>query len=217
MRRQKVVSLLALAVLLTPGHTAVATAIAQAGGQPVDGIAEQRIMLTQEASAERATPTDDRTRNDRLNKYKQTTGVKLTRVQTERLQARCSAAQAKLKQVEGNLSSIETNRERIYGQTLARMSKIATRLEGKGPASETYQQEVAAYRDLIMQFKSDFTEYKAHIGDAATVDCKADPQGFKAALETARTSRINLLKMTENIRQQSQTAVAALKAVKVDR
>lgn len=200
-----VASLVVLVGVVAPGAV---FATEQAGGG--------KLLAQSSGSAQTPASANDTDKARRIANNKLTTKMALTKAQATAIEGRCKGAQTKVQQVEVKLDQIESNRERIYGQVLARYSQLGERLQATTPEAVDYKSEVVLLRTAIVGYKNNFATYKTAVSDLASMDCASDPVGFKATLEVVRGLRQQLLADTGSINQQSGKVSDALKKIKAE-
>lgn len=124
----------------------------------------------------------------RLEERKARLKTKLTILEQNRLQNRCQNSQGKFSSLNGRIKGIETSRTQVYGALIDRLTALESRLETHGADTTKLQADIDALKAKIETFNTDLAAYKQTVADLAAMDCKADPAGFKASLETARAA-----------------------------
>ena len=144
---------------------------------------------TQTTSADDKETTTDKTQLEaRIKKLKDALKLRLTAAEKTRLLGKCVSAQGKVSSVGAKFKGIETSRTQVHQNILDRLNKAVTKLEEKGVASPELEIEITTLTTKMDTFKTDLATYKQSVADLKDLDCKTDPEGFKAALQTARTN-----------------------------
>lgn len=170
--------------------------------------AEQRKSIRQFAQENR---------EQRLEKYKANLEVRLTTAERNRLKARCQAAQALVKGYLTRSNALESNRDSAYSRIEERLSSLAQSLTADGHAD--LAEELNSAIDSLKQ-KTDATmaaiqDYKQIMTDLSELDCLADPEAFKAALEQARAARVEVFNKAKDIRTYiTETVIPLLQSIK---
>lgn len=125
---------------------------------------------------------------DRLAKRKADLKLKLTSAETLRLQTKCVAAQTTLGTLKERINTIDTNRTAAYKSITDNLTSLSEKLKNKSVDTTAFDADLATLQTKFNTFATDLATYKQAVADLVIVDCKADPDGFKASLETARTS-----------------------------
>ncbi len=125
---------------------------------------------------------------DRLQARKTELKIKLTSVEKLRIQSKCQASQGLISSVKGRIKGIETSRAEVYKNLVDRLTDLSTKLKNKGADTTALDADITALKALITTYNTDLTAYKQAVSDLVDVDCKTDPDGFKASLEAARAA-----------------------------
>lgn len=128
-------------------------------------------------------------RAERIQKMKTDFKIKLSAADKTRLAARCKAAQGLTSSVSGRVKGIETSRTVVHANIVKRLTELSAKLSDKGADTTALNTSIAELKLKIAAFDTDMTTYKQTVSDLAEVDCAADPDGFKAALEAARAAQ----------------------------
>ncbi len=188
---------------ITALTTAGAFALVIAVGVPVlahygEDHSSDRVMAQTTEPGSRSSPEELRAR---LQERKDELKLRLSNAQKTRLQARCKNAQGKLSAVEGRIQGIETSRNEVYGNLVGHLTELSSKLKAKGIDTSQLDMQIVQLEERIAAFKTEFAEYKQAVADLAEMDCEADPEAFKAALEDARSHRKTLHETGQNIRK----------------
>lgn len=185
-------------VLLTPGvfgtvfavtedSETTVTAQQDSPGQATDSEAsatsEAEASTDDSASMTEQEKTDMKDRAaSRVAKYK----VSLRYAEKVRIQNRCVAAQAKIGAVQKKLEGIRSDRPQIYGAFADNLSPLAERFQTFGLDTQALEDSIAGLKERTQTYATVLKEYGQAIDDTAALDCKANPENFKASLEDAR-------------------------------
>ena len=149
----------------------------------------QPTTTTTQTTQPTTTTTTDKSKAEldaRLQKRKDALKIKLTTVQQKRLQTRCKGGQGVVSKLQGRITGIETSRTQVYTNLVDRLTKLQGKLDQKGANTIELKKEITELQTKITTFKTDLAAYKQSVSDLATMDCVADPTGFKASLEDSR-------------------------------
>ncbi len=127
-------------------------------------------------------------RDARINKLKEAQKTKLSYAEKKKIQAKCKAAQGKTSSVTGRFKGIETSRTQVHQNLVNRLVSLNEKLKAKGVNTTELEADIAVLNTKITTFNTDLAAYKQSVTDLKALDCKTDPEGFKAALTTARTN-----------------------------
>ncbi|HSX23816.1 MAG TPA: hypothetical protein VLE74_01825 [Candidatus Saccharimonadales bacterium] len=132
--------------------------------------------------------TDDTAgRAARLAKLKAELQIRLSAVEKLRLQTKCVASQGLISSIKGRIKGIETSRGEVYTNITTHLTDLSTKLKNKGVDTTALDADITTLKGDVTTFNTDLAAYKQAVNDLVGVDCKTDPEGFKAALQTART------------------------------
>jgi hypothetical protein len=126
---------------------------------------------------------------DRIAKHKLEFKTKLTNVEKLRVQSKCKASQGLVSSLTGRIKGIETSRGQVYKNIITHLTSLSEKLKNKGVDTTTLNDDIAVLQDKMDTFSTDLAAYKLAVSDLNIMDCKADPDGFKASLEAARAAR----------------------------
>lgn len=147
------------------------------------------------------TSTDStKTLAQRIADRKAALKTKLTNTEKTRIVAKCVASQGVVGNVKGKLQSTENARIKAYTAVETNLNELSTKLKDKGVDTTELNTNLVALKAKIDTFNTDLAAYKQDVSDLKDVDCKADPEGFKASLEAARTALTTVSKDGLDIR-----------------
>lgn len=150
------------------------------------------IALAVEDSEENTTTTltDEQKKSlaERVEKRKTELKTQLKASEKARLKTKCKASQGKISSIRGRIKGIETSRSEVYKNMINRLTNLSDKLENKGADTTELDATIAELQTKIETFNTDLAAYKQAVSDLADMDCEADPDGFKASLEAARTA-----------------------------
>lgn len=162
--------------------------------QPVVGL-EKPIVQEDTTAAEYKAKLQER-----LTKRKAAVKTKLTKVQETRLKNRCKAAQGLIQSISSNTKQVSTSRSEVYSKIIARMSSLSESLKKQGIDTSELDGMITELKTLIATFETNMADLRQSAIDLSSMDCAADPSGFKASLEALRTSRVAVVKSSTDIR-----------------
>ncbi len=142
------------------------------------------------------------TTTQRVGKYKLALKTQPTAVEQIKIKANCKAAQVKGRILSAQITQKITLRSAVYVAAAGKIDGLITDLKAANVDTTNLQTERDALQKLITTYGTDLKVYQDNITDMNAVDCVADPVGFKAALEAARTSQAVCLKDIKAIRAQ---------------
>lgn len=161
------------------------------------------------------TNEDKPTLAERLEARKAALQLRLSFAEQQRLKLRCKGAQGLISPLAGRIQGIETSRTQVHEHLLDRLEKLSERLADRGVDVTTLNTQIDELETKIETFKTDLEEYKQAVADLKDMDCVADPDAFKASLETARNLRAKLKQDVVDIRTYlNDTIKPTLKAIR---
>lgn len=186
-----IVSMLMLVLAAVP-------AAAHEGGSHSHEIADNdEVLMTTTSEDETTKPSQE----ERINQRKEAFKAKLLNGAAEtKLKNRCKAAQGLIKGPQARAKSIKTSREAVYGALTDHLDKLVTKLQAKGADTTKLEADITGLQNLIDAFYDSLETYTLAVNDLVAMDCEADPDAFKAALEDAREQRAGLKDLTVEIR-----------------
>jgi len=137
----------------------------------------------------RKTGNEGLTLQQRLDKYKAAVKTRLTAVQKTRVQARCKASQGNVSTLKGRITLLKQKRHESYDHLMTHLHELNTKLKEHELNTVEYEKQLAELQTKVDTFQTDLAKYEEAATDLAAMNCMADPDGFKASLETARTLR----------------------------
>lgn len=135
--------------------------------------------------------TDTAGLQDRLTARKAQLKTRLTGAQTTRLKERCKAAQLIIANVNTRLKTVQSNRVNAYDKIIDHLNSLVSRVGNQADTTKL-QADITGLKEKTASFGSNLTAYKVIIDDLQAMDCGADPSGFKASLEAAKSLQTQL-------------------------
>jgi hypothetical protein len=140
------------------------------------------------------------TLDDRTALRKSTYSVNLTIAAQKGLAAKCGAAQSGLKNVQTKDSAAAKARLDIYSELTTRLNNTIDNLKVQNTDNTALKTAAGKFDSAVTQYTDDVSKYKTTLDDAVSIDCRADPTGFEAALLDARALRVQLAKDADAIK-----------------
>ena len=150
--------------------------------------------------------TDART--SRISSLKTEYRIKLTDKEKELISSRCQNAQKSLEKIADKLETTHTARSKDYQAIINLLSSLSPLFEKKQIDASTLDLLVVSYQQKKEQFETSATNYEIALADATSLDCAANPEDFRAALEGVRAARKEIVTITADI---TETTKASLK------
>lgn len=157
-------------------------------GQTSPEMTNTTTAQTTETEEVTETPVQKTEREARIKTLKEQQKVRLSVTEKKKIQDKCQAAQGKVSSVGGRVKGAETSRTKVHANLLARMETLVAKLKTKNLDTTQLEASITELKAKITTFETDLATYKQTISDLRALDCKTDPEGFKAALQTARTN-----------------------------
>lgn len=115
--------------------------------------------------------------------------TKITDAQKTRITARCKASQGNLTSFAARIQTGQTKRTEAYGAVIAKLSPLAASLKAQGVDTTKLDEQIKELRTRMDTYNTAVSDYKQAVTDLSVMDCVADPSGFQASLEAARTAQ----------------------------
>lgn len=145
-----------------------------------------------------ATPAGS-TIDQRLAQRKAERNVVLAEKDSVRLQTTCVSAQTKIRALQQKNDAATANRLKIYQQIDAKLWIMIGKLKVAEKDTFGLEKQRATLAEKTSVFQQTSAAYKQALDDAAVVNCKADPAGFKALVDTSRIYRTQVRDQTKGI------------------
>ncbi|HSX27616.1 MAG TPA: hypothetical protein VLG25_02440 [Patescibacteria group bacterium] len=137
--------------------------------------------------------TGKTTMSERIESHKTAFKTRLSTLQQANIKAKCKNAQGIVKSTSVRIKGVETSRKQVYTNLVNRLTKMSTQLKDQGLDTTTLDSQIDELKTKIATFETDMSSYQQAISDLQEMNCMADPTGFKASLEAARTARAQVL------------------------
>jgi hypothetical protein len=126
------------------------------------------------------------TLDQRVAQRKAERGTALSDIDQKRLINTCVGAQTKIRTIETGEVPMLDKRTQVYGSIDAKLWIVTGQL--KLAKQDTFQLEKQRLTllDKTNNFQTLATNYKQTLDDSLVINCQADPNGFKALVDTAR-------------------------------
>ena len=151
--------------------------------------------------------SEESDRQQRINERKEALQIQLNEVAQRRVRARCRASQAQLRRVELRVAGVSARRERIYNTLTERLASLSEKLQVQGIDTTEYDEQINELNAKIEAFYLNLAQYETVVSDLASMDCAADPEGYRASLEEARTLRARSVQTAQEIRTYLQETI----------
>lgn len=127
--------------------------------------------------------------NQRVEKRKDAAKVRLNALEKQAIQSRCKASQGHLRRLSSRIVGISVSRGDVYTMLKNRLHDVSKRLEAKGIGTAELNNQITELEAKITTFNTDLQAYEQLISDLSSMDCAADPEGYRASLDEAKKTR----------------------------
>ena len=118
--------------------------------------------------------------------------VQLSAADKVSIASKCSLAQTAVNDRKNKDSKAAAIRLQTYNELVKRLTFLVDNLSSQGDDASQLLNAQNYFVASINSYLSDAETYKVAMDDLVTMDCKADPAGFRASLIEARTLRAKL-------------------------
>lgn len=127
--------------------------------------------------------------------------VTLDQRDQQRTITQCTNAQSKIRTLKQQSTTVIDNRVKVYRQIDAKLWIAIGKLKLAGKDTFELEKQRNALAQSVATFQATAQQYQQVLDDAALVNCKSDPAGFRSLLETAREYRKALRSQATQIRE----------------
>ena len=120
---------------------------------------------------------------ERRNKVKPT----LTNAETTRIKDKCASAQGKTNLLQNKLRDTYNPFQNRYDAYVKKLDSLTKKLETEGKDVTELKAQTATLAEKYAAFQAQLELLRVSAADLTAMDCKAEPNGFKATLEELRT------------------------------
>lgn len=124
--------------------------------------------------------------SQRIAQRKNERQIKLDQNNILRIQGQCTFTQSKVRTLSESYTETIDNRDKVYRSIDAKLWIIIGSLKLIGKDTFSLEQQRLVYAKNINKFDNLASQFKQTIDDVTAMNCKADPNGFMALIETAR-------------------------------
>lgn len=125
---------------------------------------------------------------DKLAKVIEEVGKELTKVSELENKVIEPPYMASIKGLSGEGISVRVLAKTSPAAQWKTRSEFYRKLKAKNVDTTTYDSQVAELKTMVTTYETDLAKYKEAVSDLQELDCTSNPDGFKAALEAARTA-----------------------------
>lgn len=126
--------------------------------------------------------------------------TKLSEEQKRHYKAKCQAAQTKLREHQEQAKEYSEQNDKKIDELLNKIAGLLNNLKENG--RDTSQPDATFKKALDYKAELDKTKnnYLTSLNDAAVVDCKTNPEGFRASLDEAISNKTDLSTQRSGLR-----------------
>jgi hypothetical protein len=137
----------------------------------------------------------------RISVLRDTYKISLSDNDKSLVSSRCQLAQKKLNVVASNVAISRADRGSTYVAVTSSLTNLRAQLGAKQIDASSLELLTVEYQKAIANFDLAVSAYETTLEDAAQLDCTANPEDFRAALEGARAAQKTLSDKSINIEQ----------------
>jgi hypothetical protein len=141
-----------------------------------------------------------KTMEERLQSYKEKQQQTLAEAQSKRIVARCKSAQVKVASLRTRVTTVVETRKAVYEKIDARLTELLVKLQKAGIVTTGYETAQKDIKVDLASLSESMETYGTVLDDLVAMDCAADPEAFKAALESARETQKELREKSQEFR-----------------
>jgi len=139
-------------------------------------------------------------RTERVQAYKDRLEASLSAVEERRITAACRAAQAITMRLVVNIDSVAQKRKAAYDNISDKLTTVIEKVQLAGVDTTELEAKVTELNSMVADLLTKVADYKTTVNDLSELDCQANPDEFKAALEYAKTQRVEIVSSSKAIR-----------------
>lgn len=141
--------------------------------------------------------------------------ISLSDKEKELVSTRCEQAQISLQKLATRLAETRLARVTTYKQVIASLNNLRTLVVARQVDTSNIELLTVEYQLKKSEFETNVTDYQIALDDSIQVDCRSQPEDFRAALEGVRSARKTVVNTSTQIEELTKsnlrTAFDALK------
>lgn len=152
------------------------------------------VFLVSSASAI-SPPKDTKsgsTLKQRVTQRKKERGIKLDEIERPRIVSVCQFSQTKIRDLRDSYVPTADNRSKTYNQINAKLWVIIGGLKYIEFDTFGLERQRGQLLSKINNYERLYDQFNESLDDAVSMNCKADPVGFKALVETSRIYNVQI-------------------------
>lgn len=137
----------------------------------------------------------------RVNQRKQERKIKLDETNKARIEGVCVNTQTKIRILRDQYVQVADKRSEVYRKVDARLWVLIGSLKYINKDTFKLEQQRSELLKQVKAYENSVAQFRQTLEDAADINCKADPAGFKALIETARLYNSQIRTQADSIRK----------------
>ena len=138
-------------------------------------------------------------RTARITTLREQYRIKLSDKERELVVARCEPAQASLQKIAFRLNETRISRISTYDDVIGSLDTVRTLVVVKQIDPSNVELLTVEYQQKKATFETTVSDYQTALEDSIQVDCKTQPEDFRAALEGVRSARKDVVSASSQI------------------
>ena len=205
---KKINYFLAILLLVITLSTPMTFAIS---GTSEDGDTSESVTTSSSddsVSSEDSTNSDQETENEaessrrkgRIEKLKSDLKIRLSTVEKSKIALKCEGAQTVVKTRKSVNQKADEARNKVYTRVIAKLESLVANLKAKDVDTASLETIITELRSKVALYATAQSAFQQSLLDLSSLECKTDPEGFKAALETVRTNQQSVFRSAQDIK-----------------
>lgn len=157
-------------------------------------------LSTLSASAQSDTPAGSSIQQ-RVNQRKQERKIALDENNKKRLESVCVNSQTKIRILRDEYVKVSDKRSEVYRKVDARLWVVIGSLKYVNKDTFKLEQQRSELLKQVKAYENSVSQFRQTLEDAVAINCKADAEGFKALIETAKLYNTQIRTQANGIRQ----------------
>lgn len=153
---------------------------------------DQEVEVETEAESSR--------RKGRIDKLKTELKIKLGTAERAKIALKCEGAQTVIKTRKSVNQRADEARNKVYTRLTTRLESLVANLKSKEIDTTTLEATITELKSKVTLYSTAQSAFQQSLQDLSLLECKTDPEGFKAALETVRTNQQSVFKSAQDIK-----------------
>jgi len=137
----------------------------------------------------------------RLNALKDLYRINLTDKERQSVIENCEPAQVGLLKISTKLATTKLSRAKTYSSVVSSLVGLRSLVSAKRIDPSNIELLTVEYQQTIEKFNLAITAYQTTLDDAIQVDCRAQPEEFRASIEGVRASRKQVVSASSQINE----------------